>query len=270
MSISFEGDILALTLETEEVCRQVLKEKGFTNSAVQVEAVGQKGDNYVANVKRFIAQQEGVNNGKPFRIIAKLAPSGPIREFAGTAIAFRNEITVYSEIFPKFDQLQEEANIPANERLRHPICYKCFDVAPNEAIFMEDLRDDDFVLLNRFVSMTNDQTKLVLKDLAKFHALSFVLKAKDLKFYEYIKNKLINMWVMMSSSEQFSQLIIGSEQETQNMVKNEEHKRRIKGIIQNFIQSSVNMNTIDINSKHSVFIHGDCWTNNMLFKIKVC
>lgn len=269
MGITFEGDVVAFTEQTEEICRNTLKEQGFTNCVVKVETVGKRGDNYIANVKRLIAQESGVNDGLPLKVIAKLAPTiEQVREMIGTDDAFKNEILVYTELLAKYDELQHEAKIPDKEKFKHPICYGSNVEAPHETIILEDLCETGYVLLNRFVSMTDEEVKMAVKDLAKFHALSYVLKVNNKKMHDDMKVRLKNIWARTAESEQMTEYAAAMERETQSLIKNEDYRKRTEGLILNMNKLSLDMHHDDIESEYSAIIQGDCWVNNMMFQIE--
>lgn len=271
MDINFDGDIADFRAPAQELCRNILTEKGYTNCTVQVEAVGQKGDNYVANVKRLSVQQDDVNNGEPFKMIVKLAPNNEqLREMMNTAIAFTNEIIIYKELFPKFEELQDEAGIPKYERLIYPTCYGTINDIPEETMFLQDIKELGFVMLDRFVSLTDEQIKLALKELAKFHSLSYVLNIKEPKTFDCYKNKLINIWAMNTNTKEMDEFIASIANDVDEIIENEEYKKRIKRILNSMGRTSLNLHKAELNSKHAVIIQGDCWTNNMMFKLEVC
>lgn len=270
MDIKFEGDINEVRTPAQKLCRNILNEKGYTNYRVKVEPVGQKGDNYVANVKRFSVQQDGVNNGKPFKMVGKFAPDiQPIREAMNTAIMFRNEIIAYENLLPKFDQLQDEANIPKEDRLVYPACYGTIEDDPEETIFLEDIKESGYVMLNRFVSMTDGQIKLALNELAKFHSLSYVLNIKEPKTFNNFKKTIFNMWILNTNNKMMDDFLGMLEQDIEMLITNEEYKKRMIEPFRNMMKITIDLHEEDLNSKYSIIVQGDCWTNNMMFKLEV-
>lgn len=269
MDIQLEGDLSSLTTETEGVCRDVLAKYGFNKCHVLVEAVGKKGDNYVANVKRLTAKQDGVNEGKEFKMIVKLAPNiQQVRDLMFTSVAFSNENVVYNKLFPKYDAIQAEANIPPEERLKHPICYGTYMEAPNEAVLLEDICESGFKLYDRFQSMSDEQARMVLNELAKIHALSFVLKSKDPEYYLKMKSELSNLWASTENSVEMQQFADNLERDALSVLENEVFKDKIRGVISKLPVYSLDLHKMDIDSEYSAIIQGDCWTNNMMFKHK--
>lgn len=61
--------------------------------------------------------------------------------------------------------------------VEYPKCYRTIDEEPIETLFLEDMSVRGFSIINRYTQeVTADHAYLVMKALAKLHAISFALK----------------------------------------------------------------------------------------------
>lgn len=245
---------------------EVLERKGYKDTKIEVEVLGEAGDNYMANVKRIIVKDL---HGKPFKMVAKIASGiDQIRMIGNTHLVFVNETIMYTEVLPKFRQLQSEAKVPDNDILKFAECYGYLTDAPNEIILLEDLKETNFVMLDRFKSLTNECVKSVLKNIAIIHSLSFVLKHKESQTFGEYSTKLSDMWSkmppeMMMFFVMIEHFVLYLLQENENRT---DLFKRTEMITH--LQSAVDILNEPL-TKHKVILQGDAWTNNIMFKFDV-
>lgn len=262
----FEGDFESLSEPQLKLVESVLQKHGFKEGKVIVEPVGKKGDNYIANVKRFIHESDGAT----FKMIGKSAPSAEIlRKMMKTDVLFNNEITMYQEVIPKFINLQDVAGIPAGERVRFPVCYGVLNEAPSELILLEDLSDSSFEMLNRFEPLSNETVRLVVKDLAIFHSLSYALKELQPETYKNLAGKLINMWALLEHDVETQMFFEGTENDLKALMDSEKYKKILSGSLSDIKTHVKKVYNYEKSSKYTVIQQGDCWSNNIMFKLEV-
>ncbi|XP_026330431.1 uncharacterized protein LOC113237925 [Hyposmocoma kahamanoa] len=262
---TFEGEVNALSEKQQEFVKNVLEELGVKKGKVVIEAVGKPGDNYVANVKKLVVEKDG----KIFKIIAKIAPTQEIpRQTMNTAICFSNENMMYSEVLPKFTQLEKDANIAVEERLKYAKLYGSYLEAPHEIILLEDLTLSDFVMLDRLTSLKDDSIKLVLKNFAKLHASSYALKNLEPETFEIFAKKLINIWELMGNVPEMDKFMKGFSTDIINAVDDEKYIDIIDQVMSDLMKEVSALSKIDKGKSYSVIQQGDPWTNNILFKLE--
>ncbi|KAI8441092.1 hypothetical protein MSG28_009356 [Choristoneura fumiferana] len=261
----FEGDLESLSEPQLKLVESVLQKHGFKEGKVTVEPVGKKGDNYAANVKRFIHESDG----DTFKMIGKSAPAAEIlRKLMKTAVLFNNEIIMYQEVIPKLNNLQDVAGIPDSERIRFPVCYGVLNEEPNELILLEDLSESNFEMLNRFVPLSNEIVRLVLKDLAIFHSLSYALKEFQPETYKNFVGKIINMWALLEEDVETQMFFEATENNLKALMDSEKYKKIITGSLSQTKTHVKKIYNYEKNSKYSVIQQGDCWSNNIMFKLE--
>ncbi|XP_063623020.1 uncharacterized protein LOC134795118 [Cydia splendana] len=253
MLLGFEGDFEILGDPQIKLIENVLQKQGYTNGKVLVEPVGQKGDNYIAHVKRFIYES---GEGSTFKMIGKIAPvAEELRNIMKTMLLFNNEIVMYNLVLPKLNDLQ---NLVGNnkDKVRFPTCYGVVNEAPYEFILLEDLKESGLEMLDRLKYLTNDSIRIVIKDLAIYHSLSYVLKI--LKRKSFI-NSQTNCQIFRLSENDLLKLL-GDE--------SDKYKNLVTGSITEIPSNARDIQNDEKGSKYTVIQQVDCWNNNILFRLE--
>ncbi|XP_037303643.1 uncharacterized protein LOC115447725 [Manduca sexta] len=263
MGLQFEGAIDNISEPQLAFIRDVLEKRGYKDTKVTFEAVGQAGDNYVANVKRIVVRNE---NGV-FKMIAKIAPQQEfLRNAVETDQVFKNELIMYKLVLPKFQQLEEQADLLKEDRLRFAECYGASMAAPHEVILLEDMNEPGFIMLDRFKPLSDECIRSVLRNLALLHSLSYALKYKELDVFNEYKNSLFDMWGNLLDKP-LTKTHFGNMQNTFMKIVDGDHRKRIiKDSIIQGITLCTKFAKQDEGSKYSVIQQGDSWINNILFR----
>lgn len=264
---NFEGAIEGISEQQLEFINKVILEQGLNDAKVQFETVGQAGDNYSSEVRRITVEGE---NGT-LNLIAKIAPTNEMARLATSSdIMFSNEHLMYTEVFPTFLELQKNADIPESERLRFPKCYGSNgNESSHEVIILEDLKTSDFVMLDRFESLSDQCVRSMLKNFAIFHSLSHVLKQKNMEKYNHFKDSLVGMWSLMEKMDFMTANFEKMDETAVSLLDSQEHKDIVRNKISTVLKMHSKQANLDKHSKHSVLRQGDSWTNNMMFKFEV-
>ncbi|KAL4706689.1 hypothetical protein ACJJTC_014444 [Scirpophaga incertulas] len=264
-SLILEGEFEGISSKQLQFIRDVLNKRGYKENKVVFSPVGSSGDNYLANIKRVKVVSE---NGD-FYMIAKIAPNDKIaRELTMTDITFNNEIQMYSKVLPKFASLQQMAQVKEEDKLRFAECYGCFNEKPYEVVLLEDLKQLDVSLFDKFKPISVEAVMLALKNLALLHSLSYALKKLEPDTYNAYKSKLIDMWATAYTRPNYDSFADQIETNTIAILDNDLHKNAVKGSITESVSACQELIKQDANSKHLVIEQGDAWTNNIMFKIE--
>nr|XP_049697234.1 uncharacterized protein LOC110374145 [Helicoverpa armigera] len=260
---NYEGDISNINEIQLEFINKVILEQGLKAKKIVFQPVGKAGDNFASSVKRINIETDNGNT----KMILKIAPSIElVRQATNTETQFRNEHIMYTEVLPKFLSLQKAAGVPQEEQIRFAKCYGSFTEQPNEVIVLEDLNESNYIMLDKFKSLTDECVKSVLKSFAIFHSLSYVLQKQEPEMFDGIKNKLTSMWSLVFEKPDFIMMIKAMEAEMIALFDNDTHKSLIENKLSNINQIRNELLKNEDN-KHSVIQQGDAWTNNILFKL---
>ena len=122
-----------------------------------------------------------------YNLVAKLIPANEMLRVAfDISVTFKKEVVAYTVTIPALTQLQKEYGVP-EERLYDnlfPKCYGarvCLDSNKNEVdedgvLIFENLKIQGFKTEDRLVGFDLEGARLILKDLARFHAVPIALK----------------------------------------------------------------------------------------------
>ncbi|CAB3221505.1 unnamed protein product [Arctia plantaginis] len=93
---------------------------------------------------------------------------------------FENELFAYTDMLEKFIDLQEHANVKLQEQYKKVKMYK---ESSEEILVLENVAKKGFIINSRMEVPSSIFFQISVKELAKFHALSFVLKEKRPKYF---------------------------------------------------------------------------------------
>ncbi|XP_053616575.1 uncharacterized protein LOC128678792 [Plodia interpunctella] len=262
----FEGETESLAPRQQEFVSGVLQKRGLKADKVTIETLGKAGDNYVANVKKITAKLE---NGEEFKMIAKIAPTSEmLRATMNTVIMFGNECLMYKEVLPKFRDLQRAAGLSPGDTFRFPECYGASMEPFNEIILLEDLTESNFKMLDRFTPLTNECVKLILKNFAIFHSLSFVLKKQEVDTFDSYINRLGDFFTEMLENDDTKIYFSTVETDTLALMDSDRYRNAVRGTVSKLLEISTKVYKNELTSRYSVITHGDAWTNNVMFRFE--
>lgn len=135
--------------------------------------------------------------------------------------------------------------------------------ADKNALVLEDLNQLGFQLANRKDRLDVVRAKVVLEKLAKFHAASAALHAKDPKTMEFHQNTVMDVEEMTP----ISFFYMASMQETLGTIQGVPELQRFAERLESFdiIAREKNVLSRSDDDKFRVLNHGDLWINNIFF-----
>lgn len=264
-----------LCQEVQQHLEGVLEQRKLTNYTFEVTPGAVKGDNYMGVIYRVLIKAQD-HNGKPVALswIVKCAPQAKmIRDMMEIGKFYVRESYIYEEYFPTLKKFQLENGILSPFGTTAPLV-TTYSVAPNETIVMEDMKALGYVLRNRAEPMDYNHVRLVMETYGKLHAISFALRDQRPLEFQDIKSKMIDLFYMddkhlnpmtqghvtvMNNKILESLETVGDRREVEVFKK---YSEKVMGELKEVTEKG-------IDGKYSVFAHGDCWVNNMLFKYDV-
>lgn len=144
------------------------------------------------------------------------------------------------------------------------------DKEPIECIFLEDLKVDDFTMVNhRTEPITLEHVKLVMKGLAKFHAISLAMKDQQPEKFKKLASQLPDILIRKDDKHMQDFLnfwpaaVIGAITDPVDA----HIKQKVEKLYERK-QMDIAAESVDGKDAepYSVICHGDLWTNNTMFK----
>ncbi|XP_075145504.1 uncharacterized protein LOC142220317 [Haematobia irritans] len=231
-----------------------------------------RGDNYTATLYRIhlTGHRNCPDDGKKQKwennVICKRLPENiKLREAYKSDKLFRNEVEFYTAIMPELLKFQSTKSDEQFKAL--PKCY----YARSDLLIMEDLRIRGFEMPDRKQGLTIDETRTVLRQVAQFHALSLAYKFENPKQFENLRKLTVEALFSNDNANWYYKYY---ETLTKNAIKmvsdvlpeDSKYLKKFKQFAEasTFFQRMVNM--VSEESVLSAFCHGDCWTNNFLYR----
>lgn len=194
---------------------QIIKENDFRDYSVDIKPGSQVGDGFMSDILGIqIAER---NSEKQLHLVCKASPLNESRrkEFE-TDFAFRREIVFYNRLVPLFVKFQQEKGLSKNDQfLAHPKCYgTAFDSEKEQhALFLRDLRPQNFKLWNKAKPSPIDSVRLVMREIGKFHGISTAFKDQrpdDIAQFKETADFLNNNFLESNTMRNIKMLLIRS------------------------------------------------------------
>ncbi|CAG9792564.1 unnamed protein product [Diatraea saccharalis] len=250
-------------VELHSCLEDVAKVLDFNDFKYHVDLISGKGESYVANIFRVVIK-ENEDNGKNVNVIVKTLINTTRREL------FRDlhnrEVLVYEEVIPKFMQIQRKLDL--KQRFCFPECLYTNANKNKEIIVLQDLKDIGFGIderISKFEELNYKQTKLILTQLAKLHALSFVYEKVEKENFDKVKEKFADILFQEKflTKSKLRNYFFESYDMSLKFVTNIEAKKKLNELRNKLVHI---LRFYTQPSKHNVLCHGDVWLNNILFK----
>lgn len=262
--------------QVKETLAEIIKNQKIPekNYKIKIGSGSSKGDNYIGVVYRATVIHVE-DEKKIFSVIIKVPPQNPIRRkqfFARPC--FLREALAYNEILPIFQEFQKKKNIKVEDSFfEYPECYKTLTEDYHEAVFLKDLRPEKFYMFDRFEELSFDHVVLVIKILAKLHAVSFAIKDQQPSLIEKYQ-KLPDIFEGRKGDVGFKFYLEELKGRAIDALEPDIDNKEIKALTDFFKNNSVYNYLIEcVNGEgaepYAVLGHRDCWNNNVLFKKKV-
>jgi len=224
-----------------------------------------KGDNYAAVVTSVLVKYELEGEERSVSYVVKLNPCRHMELMEKVAkLTFDKEIGFYTKIIP---MLNKELDRIDYSKLKVADCYHCVETPKKQAIYLEDLRQTGFKMADRQKGMDSKHVIILMKELAKLHAASSMLFSKrDLRDFNEEENfpELKEFLTAEGGAFDFGCIIKNGCEifEVENL-----HPKMQK-FVENYNGKSKDIFVREMiySEKFKTICHGDCWTNNFLFR----
>ncbi|XP_060535209.1 uncharacterized protein LOC132707386 [Cylas formicarius] len=248
-----------LRRDQEELIVSVAKRKGIVEPKIQTEPGSIKGDNYLSAIVSVTVRDE--QGDKKLNIIAKKVLKGEETDQPRKKLnqLFSTEALVYQELLPAYRELQEVNNVKDPFRGSAEFYGAILD-EEKETILMQNLKEDGFKLWQRQVPMDGIRVEIVIREYAKLHAASMAFKnVYPEKFEEYAERCKLSE---NNDDDKNSNGFVNVAEQVATMFENRQELKKSLDIFGQSMKSFLD----DIRKEQQVFLHGDCWCNNILYK----
>jgi hypothetical protein len=144
--------------------------------------------------------------------------------------------------------------------------------APHEAIFFEDLKARNFEMFDRFKDVTKEHVFIVMKALAKMHAVFLCIKDQQPELVQHFvgREDFFLLLTVRSGKSLLSAWFEGQKKiavKALEKIECSEVRRKVKDFLNTNLDDMLNeVVGKNVAEPHSTMCHGDVWNNNMMFR----
>nr|XP_001807041.2 PREDICTED: uncharacterized protein LOC100141764 [Tribolium castaneum] len=250
-----------LKLKLNTLLTNAAKNLNIQKFSIDLDLCALKGDGFLCEIyKAAIIDQE---TNKKINVVIKVAPSDQRRREA-TCIqeAYSNEILFYSEVFPVFIKFQQEHK--TTQLFNNvPRYITSAGKLGEEMIVLADITKAGFIMRDKNLALDEEHAKLIFKTYGRFHAISFCLKDQNFEVYKNLTKKLVNVPAVFGHRDGFCRGLKGMAGKAFKIL-----DPNLQTVFKKYEENTVEMylKVLKYEGKYSCILHGDCWSNNMMFK----
>ncbi|XP_017083897.1 uncharacterized protein LOC108116478 [Drosophila eugracilis] len=229
------------------------------------------GENYATLMLRISIDVELIDKSKKLvSFMMKVPHDTPqMEQMMSIANFFTSENAAYIDILPKLEELYKAKGVDITFAPRAFKLDSTKEPKLANTVLMHDLGQDGYKNLNRLECLNLEQTKFALTKLAQFHAAGAMMVQvhgpyPDLFLYGMMGNN-------KDAIKAFMDGMLGSFRtaflSNLNKFKNgEAFREKLEKVLANLTTEFMKIGVIDP-LEFNVLSHGDCWMNNLLFKV---
>jgi len=254
-------------IKEKDVKAALLSDKGSSVvfKSYEIKDFTNKGDNYASVVSSVEVKYESEGHENSVTYVVKLNPCRAEMMEIFSKLTFEKEIGLYTKVIP---MINEELLRVGLSKLKTAQCYHYVETPKEEVMYLEDLRAEGYKMADRQKGLDSDHVVRVLKELANLHAASQLLFSRgkyqdfdqDVEFpelKEFFTAGESAMDEMGDIIQNGSEMFDPADCPPQMLKFVEKYKGKSKQVLVNELKFSERFKTI---------CHGDCWTNNFLFR----
>lgn len=239
----------------------IIKKLGYVTYSVETKKISTDGNNFLGELYEINIRGKINDVDKETNIFLKHIIYNDDFKVYSISEVYAKEAFVYKELSKIFQELQDNANIPLEDRFK---MVESFDETNLEAILLVNLTKMGFKTMCRLDVMTIEFAKCSIDQLARFHGLSYALQIKR---PEYFQEKIKPIKQSFVYDEYWNEFVSNMCKVSVSRLNDE-----IKNKITKFFEISLEkypkyMNGTDMPFK--TLCHGDYKMNNILMKESV-
>lgn len=189
------------------------------------------------------------------------------RNFLSVDETYKNEISFYTTVFPAFDRFQKEKGVKAPFEIAR--CYAASLKDTVETLVLEDFAAAGYQLYGREKPVEEFHMSLVLSNYGRFHALSLALRHQQPEVFKKVSGSLKNLFSVVFPKVAAGFKLSANKNVEMLLERGYIEESKLAESIANNLEETLTMPCEAEDVPYSVVTHGDCWSNNMMFKYVV-
>lgn len=254
-----------------DLLNDIATTEGFTDFSIDIAAGSNHADGFLGIITCAKINGRRCNKIDQLSLMLKLPPSNAIRrETFGADPVFKREIFSYTKFLPAIDEFQRRKGLTNDSGFfAYPKCYGTIhdDDQKRYVLVLEDLRTRQFVMWNKLKTIDLEHVTLVLTELGRFHGVSFALRQQHPELFDEL-SQLDDIFFQLMTNEatdKFREMSLDRGINALDAVVDREAIEKMKTIKANYYDELRDCLNAEAAEPYSVFNHGDCWNNNMMY-----
>jgi thiamine kinase-like enzyme len=247
--------------------KSVLTEENLDDFSVNILGNSEKGDGYAGDIVFVRLISAIAHAAKEYNIVLKCSKrSETLRKITPIKEAFTNEIYVYNTVLPVFTQFQRKHGIE-NPFDSVPKYYGRFTDENTEVLVFENLKSAGYSLWNKKNPLTRKHINMVVEEYGKFHAISFAMQDQQPEKFQELHSDLQDVFKQFMTLSAFENMFSKGFDEVCDLLKGDLEDETL--IIWKNFRNQLNYIFSEMCQQpdvKKVILHGDCWSNNFMYK----
>ncbi|GBP69997.1 hypothetical protein EVAR_39580_1 [Eumeta japonica] len=264
----YKADIndINITAEQRRVLLEIVKREGFVSYDIRIRDVPNEGGNYLGDLSEIDVRGETSKGSSELNLFMKTALRGDKITVLSLNDVYRREMFTYMELSNLFDGLQNEAGIPDGEKFKFVKAYGGSQKSNEELLILENMTRKGYTTSDRMKCVSEHFVECAITTLAKFHALSYVMKQLKCNEFRNITDNTLSTTAIKFNTDAWIQVIKNMEETVKSCVSTPDMVTRLNAFVKRMLEVFPDYHLPD---ERSVICHGDYRPNNMLVK-EVC
>ncbi|XP_045450615.1 uncharacterized protein LOC123659444 [Melitaea cinxia] len=250
----------SLPKELQGFTKRIIERTNYKKYDIEVKYFDTRGNNFLAEPYEIDITGEVAEGEKKTNIFVKWQIPQQNFKLLPIENVYSNEVFIYKDLSHIFTTLQDEAIIPQKDRYK---IAKSYEETDNTVIILENLSKKGFRTYAKAEVISIKYAQLAIKEMAKFHALTFVIEEK---LPEYYNNKIKVIKSPFIFNDDWAGLMRNICAHVASLYDND-----VKERVKNFSSTLIEKLPKYYNSQNSVkctLNHGDYKKNNLLVRMQ--
>jgi hypothetical protein len=244
--------------------KPVFSKKFLKKCTLEIVGTSSKGDGYLGDVNFVeVNGRTSTNEEKFYNFAIKSSKNSlPLRKMMPIEVMSQNEIYFYNRVLPTFVEFQEEKGIeePFNQA---PKYYDSVILQNMEVLILENMKRNGYCLHDRTKPMNREHIRKVMQTYGKYHAVSFALRDQKPDVFKALGEGLRDV---MKTTD--AEAVLKEFRFFVDLHKIAKEKIQPE-LAEKLTEVPLTADSTDPDDPFAVIVHGDCETNNFLFKYEV-
>lgn len=177
-----------------------------------------------------------------------------------------NEIYFYENIWTALEKFQRSfTGVTIFDKI--PKCYAVQSDVSKHFLVLENLKNKGFEMFKRDAAFEDSYIKFLLKLYGVFHGISAAFREYIPKQFKELTSKLTNSTECFFNLNSIKILMYVFITQTSLFITDEKIKEKVQDYVKNGPQIAID--ALKYRGRNPVMLHGDCWSNNYMFKFDV-